>query len=63
LASVFDSQDPLVEVADFGPLMRLLQESSANNVLLQALAKRWWDISHTLHITKWEMIVTPHDFH
>ena len=53
----------MVSVAGFKPVMRLLPESSANGILVQALAERWWDTAHTFHITGMEMIVTPHDFH
>ena len=24
---------------------------------------RWWDSTHTFHITEWEMTVTPYDFY
>jgi len=41
----------------------LLPETSANSILVQSLAKRWWDTTHTFHIADREMIVSPHDFH
>ena len=53
----------LVSVAGFKPVMCLLSESFVSSILGQALAKRWWDTTHTFHITRTEMTVTPHDFH
>lgn len=53
----------LVSMAVFKPVMCLLSESSASGILVQALAKRWWDTTHTFHITRTAMTVTPHDFH
>ena len=52
----------LVREAIFEPLMRLLLESSASGVLWQVLAERWWDTTHTFHITEREMTMTPHEF-
>ena len=53
----------LMEAAGFEPLMHLFLESTASGVLVHALAERWWDTTHTFYIAKWEMTVTPHDFH
>ena len=53
----------LVDVANYEPFMRLLLESSTNDVLVQALAERWWDTTYTFHIAKYEITMTPHDFH
>ena len=30
---------------------------------MQCLIKRWWDTTHTVHIAKQEMTVTPYDFY
>ena len=49
--------------ASFEPILHLLLESPANAILMQTLAKRWWDTTHTFYITKREMIVTPYNFH
>ena len=38
-------------------------ERSANAILVQTLAKRWSDTTHTFHIADREMTVTPHDCH
>ena len=35
----------------------------ANAILVQTLAKRWWDTTHTIHIADREITVTPYDFH
>ena len=40
-----------------------MPERSASAVLMQTLAERWWDTTHTFHIADKEMIITPHDFH
>ena len=49
----------LVNAAGFGPLLRLILKSSASSVLVQALAKRWWDTTHTFHIVEREIPMTP----
>jgi len=41
----------------------LLPKGSASAIFMQTLAKRWWDTTHTFHITDQEMSITPHDFH
>ena len=40
-----------------------MPERSTSAVLVQTLAKRWWDTTHTFHIADREMTITPHDFH
>lgn len=47
----------------FELIIRLMPERFACAVLVQTLAKRWWDITHTFHITDWGMTITPHGFH
>ena len=47
----------------FEPIICLLPERSSSAILVQSLAKRWWDTTHTFHIADREMTVTPHDFH
>ena len=37
-------------------------ERFANAVLVQTLTGRWWDTTHTFHITGQEMTITLHDF-
>ena len=49
--------------ANFKPVLHLMLERSANTVLAQTLAKRWWDTTHTFHIADREMTITPHNFH
>lgn len=44
-------------------LIKRLHCKSHNSALLQALAEKWWDITHTMHFDfLGEMIVTPKDF-
>ena len=47
----------------FEPIIHLLPERSFSAILVESLAKRLWDTTHTFHIADREMIVTPHDFH
>ena len=49
--------------ADFEPIISLLPEKSASATLVQCLIERWWDTTHTFHITKQELRVTPYDFY
>ena len=49
--------------AGFEPVIRLMPERSASVVLVQTLANRWWDTTHTFHIADQEMTITPHDFY
>jgi len=51
-----------VNAVGFGPLMHLLPDGVASDILVQALTERWWDTTHTFHIAGKELIVT-HDFH
>jgi len=53
----------LVYAASFEPVVHLLLEGSASGILVQTLAKRWWDATHTFHIAEREMTVTLYDFH
>lgn len=48
----------LVNADDFRQLLLLLPKISASGVLVQALAERWWDTTHTFHIAKWEITMT-----
>ena len=52
-----------IHAIGFEPIIHLLLETSTNVILVQCLAKRWWEIINTFHITDQEMTVTPHDFH
>lgn len=52
-----------IHVAGFEPIIHLLPERSTSAILVQILAKRWWDATRTFHIADREMIITPHDFH
>ena len=47
----------------FEHIICLMPERSTSVVLAQALAKRWWDTTHTFHIAGQEMTITPYDFH
>ena len=47
----------------FKPIICLLLERFASVVLVQTLAKRWCNITHTFHIADREMTITPHYFH
>ena len=40
----------LVSAVGFEPIMCLLLESFAINILVQVLADSWWDTTHTFHI-------------
>ena len=53
----------LVRAMGFEPILCLLLESHASTILVQSLAERWWETTHTFHIADREMTVTPHDFH
>jgi len=48
-----------IRVAGFEPIIHLLLERSASAILVQSLAERWWDTTHTFHIIDREMTVTP----
>lgn len=52
-----------IRTIGFELVLHLLPEMSSGAVLVQTLVKRWWDITHTFHITDQEMTVTPCDFH
>ena len=52
-----------IRAAGFEPIVRLLLERSANAILVQSLAEKWWDTTPTFHIAKREITVTPSDFH
>jgi len=53
----------LVRVVGFVPFLHLLPKRVASSVLVWALAKTWWDTTHTFHIAKTKMTLTPHGFH
>ena len=53
----------LVRAMGFEPILCLLLESHASTILVQSMAERWWETTHTFHIADREMTVTPHDFH
>ena len=52
-----------IRATGFEPIICLLPERSTSAILVQTLAKRWWDITHTINIADREMMVTPYDFH
>ena len=52
-----------IHATGFKPIICLLLERSASAILMQTLAKRRWDTTHTFHIANREMTMTPHDFH
>ena len=52
-----------IRAAGFEPIVHLLLERSANAILMQSLAERWWDTTPTFYIAKREMTMTPYDFH
>ena len=58
-----DDTKTLVCVANFKPILHFLPKNHANGILVQSLAKRWWDTTNTFYIDEKEMTVTPHDFH
>ena len=49
--------------AGFQPIVNLILEKFASATLVQCLIERWWDTTHTFHITEREMRVTPYDFY
>ena len=52
-----------IREASFEHIIGLLPEKSASTTLVQCLIERWWDTTHTFHISKREMTVTPYDFY
>lgn len=52
-----------IRAMGFELIIRLMPERFSCAVLVQTLAKRWWDITHTFHIIDWGMTITPHGFH
>ena len=58
-----DDTKALVHEVGFKLMHHILSKSFASAILVQALAERWWDITHAFHIPKREMIVTPRDFY
>ena len=58
-----DAMKAHIHVVSFEPIIRLLLERSASAILVQCLAERWWDTTHTFHIVEREMTVTFGDFH
>uniref|UniRef100_A0A2N9J9C1 Aminotransferase-like plant mobile domain-containing protein n=1 Tax=Fagus sylvatica TaxID=28930 RepID=A0A2N9J9C1_FAGSY len=53
----------LVKLADFKKFIELQPTEFAKKIFLYALAKRWWDTTHTLHIAGVGMTVIPYDIH
>ena len=49
--------------ARFAPIIGLLLDKYASATLVQCLIERWWDTTHTFHIFKQEMTVTPYNFY
>ena len=52
-----------IQEPGFEPIIGLLSEKSANATLVQCLIERWWDTTHTFHIAKREITVTPYNFY
>ena len=52
-----------IHVAGFEPIIRSLPDTSASAILVQCLAERWWNTTHTFNIVGREMTITPHNFH
>ena len=52
-----------IRVAGFKLIIRLLLEQSASAILVQTLAEKWWDTTHTFYIADRDMIVTSNNFH
>ena len=52
-----------IREASFKPIISLLLERSTSATLVQCLIKKWWDTTHTFHITEKEMTVTPYNFY
>ena len=49
--------------AGFEPIIDLLLKKYVSATSVQCLIERWWDTTHTFHIVKREMIVTPYDLY
>ena len=49
--------------AGFKPIIGLLLERSASATMVQCLIERWWDTTHTFHITECEITMIPYDFY
>ena len=47
----------------FEPIIGLLPEKSTSATLVECLIKKWWDTTHTFHITKRGMTVTHYNFY
>ena len=52
-----------MQEAGFEPISGLLPKKSASATLVQCLIERWWGTTHTFHIAKREMTMTPYDFY
>ena len=52
-----------IQATGFEPFICLMPKRSASAVLVQTLAERWWDTTHTFHIAGREMTITPYEFH
>jgi len=53
----------LIRAASFEAYVTHLLENTTSKILVQALAKRWWDTTHTILIAGREMSLTPYNFH
>ena len=53
----------MVQAASFETFVTHLSKETANEILVMALAKGWWDTTHTIHIAGREMTLTAYDFH
>ena len=60
---LIDDTKAFIRATGFEPVIHLLLESHASAILVQSLAERWWDATHTFHTADMEMTVTPYDFH
>ena len=52
-----------IREAGFELIIGLLLKRPISATLVQCLIERWWNTTHTFHITEREIIVTPYDFY
>ena len=52
-----------IQEAGFEPIIGLFLEKSTRATLGLCLIERWWDTTHTFHITTKKMTVTPYNFY
>jgi hypothetical protein len=52
-----------VETMGFKRFIKLQPTKLAKKIILYVLAERWWDTTHTLHISGVEITITLYDIH